>query len=325
MKSYRVGTICLATNQGLGYLAKDFYDNGIIDEVYVHKHTSRTNHYEWYPNRVQTIDELLEKIDILLMFETPFEWKVIPKARAKGIKTVLMPMYECTYHPFPYEPDQIWCPSDLDMKFYQDKGHENCVRVDVPVDVAWKQREKALVFVHNAGNGGLGGRNGTAELIKAMEYVKSPIKLIIRSQSHEYHSKDERITFVNTSVPKEELWNEGDVFVFPEKFNGLSLPIQEAFASGMLVMASMRFPNTSYLPLDPLIPVKGYKQERISVIFESAIIDPIDIAKTIDVFYNRDITNYSNLGKKFGEKMSWKIQKEKYEALMSQLLGVQVS
>ena len=38
------------------------------------------------------------------------------------------------------------------------------------------------------------------------------------------------------------------MFVFPEKFNGLSLPLQEARAAGMLVLATDRFPMNTWLP-----------------------------------------------------------------------------
>lgn len=306
------GSIVLATEQGLGYLAKAFFDNDIIDVVSIHKHTSRANHYEWYPNSTSE-DELLRICDTLIFFETPFNWSIIPRARELGIKTILIPMYECTRHPFPYQPDEIWCPSELDYKFYTDNG-EICQKVQIPVDIEWKLRSKARVFIHNAGNGGLGGRNGTKELIEAFKHVKSRARLIINSQvpiKCDNPKIDVRIgTF-------DDIWSEGDVFIFPEKFNGLSLPIQEAFASGMLVMASDRFPNNTYLPQKPLIPVVEYKKEYISIEFNMAIIDPKKIAEKIDEWYDRDIKEFSLLGKAYGEKNSWKKLKESLKEAMS--------
>ncbi len=114
----KIGSVVLATSQGLGYLAKDFYDNGIIDKVFVWKHSSRENHYEWYPDRVQNIDDLLD-CNILFFFEEVFDWKIIVRAREKGIKTILMVDYECTRYPLPYQPDLILCPSALDFEFYK--------------------------------------------------------------------------------------------------------------------------------------------------------------------------------------------------------------
>lgn len=307
-----IGSIVLATDQGLGYLAKAFFDNGIIDLVSIHKHTTRYNHYNWYPDSVSE-EELLNQCDTLIFFETPFNWRIIPKARELGIKTILVPMYECTQYPFPYQPDEIWCPSDLDYNFYQEKG-ETCKKVQIPVDVKWRWRLKAHKFIHNAGNGGLGGRNGTKELIEAFKYVKSGARLMINSQVP-IKCIDARIK-INVGTFS-DIWKDGDVFVFPEKFNGLSLPIQEAFASGMLVMAGNRFPMNEFLPKEPLIPVSGYHKEVIAVDFQCAEYNPRDIAQKIDEWYDKDISKFSLLGRKYGETNSWKNLKESLKDQMS--------
>jgi len=303
----KVGSIVLATDQGLGYLAKAFYDNGIIDLVSIRAHSSRENHYEWYDKHVST-EELLEQCSTLIFFESAFDWKIIVRARERGIKTILIPMYECTPNPLPYEPDLIISPSELDQQFFPNSEY-----IPIPVDVKWKLRERARVFVHNAGNGGLGGRNGTRELLLAMQHVKSPIKLIVRSQIPMKQIDDPRIEYRIGHF--DDIWSEGDVFIFPEKFNGLSLPLQEAFASGMAVMAADRFPMNSWLPKELLIPVSGYKKEAIARPFLSAVITPEDIAKTIDMWYDKDITEYSRLGKVWGAKHSWKNLKKTYKKI----------
>lgn len=314
MKSYKVGAVVLATEQGLGYLALDFYKNGIVDYVYIHEHSSRTNHREWYPREsiVSSIEELIDKSDTLLFFETAFDWKIIPKAREKGKRTIIIPMYECTPFPNPYQADLILNPSALDQKYYP-QG----TQITIPVSVPWRRRTKAEVFVHNAGNGGLGGRNGTRELVEAMKWVKSPIKLIIRSQIPFPPCGDNRIeTRIGTF---NDIWSEGDVFIFPEKFNGLSLPLQEAFASGMAVMTGNRFPNNTWLPREPLIPVAGYHIESIARSFECAEFSPQIIAKHIDEWFNKDITDLSLKGKEWSTQNSWKKLREVYETLLSPL------
>lgn len=310
-----IGAVVLATDQGLGYLAKSFYDHGLIDRVLIHYHSSRINHEEWYLDAVSNEEDLLAGIKTLILFETPFDWKIIPRARAMGIKVVLMPMYECTRYPFPYQPDLLLCPSMLDLRFYKSKG-ENCKLVTVPHDIPFRLRHRARVFVHNAGNGGLGGRNGTRELLLAMEHVKSPIKLIVRSQVPIASPvKDSRIEY--RIGQQENIWKEGDVFVFPEKFNGLSLPLQEACAAGMMVMCGERFPMTEWLPNEPMIPVKGYHEESISTFFQCAEYDPKKIAECIDYWYDKDITEFSLAGREFSKKNSWKRLKGKYETLLS--------
>lgn len=314
----KVGAIVLATDQGLGYLARDFFNNGIIDKVYIHPHSSRTNHREWYPGSavVSSVEELIEECDTIFAIETFFDWKVIPKAREKGKKTVLMPMYECTPHPLPYVPDIILAPSLLDLDYYPDAK-----LVTVPVDVPSRIRRKAKVFVHNAGNGGLGGRNGTRELLEALQHVSSPIKLILRTQNQklledlpaalkQQIEEDDRIEVRIGTF--ENIWDEGDVFIFPEKFNGLSLPIQEAFASGMAVMSSDRHPFNKWLPKELLIPVDNYRKERVAVEFDMAELSPEAIGKHIDLWFNRDIQKFSELGITWGQAHSWKLLKSQY-------------
>jgi hypothetical protein len=65
-----------------------------------------------------------------------------------------------------------------------------------------------------------------------------------------------------------------------------------------------------------MIPIKGYKKERIAEkVFDSAIVDPQDIATTIDFWYNKNITEYSLAGKKWAEENSWEKLKPKYEEI----------
>jgi glycosyltransferase involved in cell wall biosynthesis len=200
----------------------------------------------------------------------------------------------------------------------------------IPVDVPWRQRTRAEVFVHNAGHGGLKGRNGTAELLEALPLVKSPVKLILRSQdrmpvqAHEGRVRMGNVEVFASSGTLEEKWlyDAGDVFLFPEKFNGLSLPLQEARAAGMLVMCGDRFPMSEWLPREPLIPVAGYRKNRIGPPyheFSEAVFDPKDIAATIDRWYGRDITEYSASGKAWAESMSWAKLRPRYLEVLESL------
>jgi hypothetical protein len=313
-----VVSIVLATEQGLGRLARDFYDNGIVNRVLIKHHSSRQNYYDWYEDRVSSIDDLLAGATTLLCFETPFFPEVVREAKRRGIKTVLMPMYECTTDSTANQFDVLLNPSDLDQEVFP-QG----VRINVPVpnSIKWKPRTRAQVFVHNAGNGGLGGRNGTAELLEAMQYVESPITLIVRTQSQDFTCSDPRVRIERGTFPFEKLYTYGDVFIFPEKFNGLSLPIQEAFASGMVVMTTKRIPNIYYLPNEPLIPVSGYTRENLARSIEVATIDPKDIARSIDALYGRDITKLSRIGKRFKQRNSWEILKSQYETVLGSSLS----
>lgn len=329
----RIGSLVYATEQGLGILAKSFFDAGVLTDVLVVEHAHRPTRWEWYPNAPRehirgvgsklTLD-FCASMDAMVFFETPFYWGLLKHCRDVRVPTVLMPMYECMPKEWPYEPTIIINPSHLDQQYYPHGTH-----IPVPVDIPWRKRERAEVFVHNAGNGGLKGRNGTAELLQAMEQVRSPLKLIVRSQEKLNWKRNmlgrrggPEVELRVGTVPYEQLWHEGDAFVFPEKFNGLSLPLQEARAAGMLVVATNRFPMDQWLPLQPLIPVRGYNCTNISsrcVDFLEAVVEPQDIAMKLDQMYGKDISNYSEDGRKWAEEMSWKNLKPRYMELLCEL------
>lgn len=349
----RVGTLCYATDSGLGVLAKAFYDHGIVTHPLVVRHAHHPTHDDWYPGAPQTpvrpIDvltarDLCRSVDVMLFFETPFDWSLIPYCREHGIKTVLMPMYECTPRILPAMPDLFVCPSLLDLRYFPNGGRLAAgdsvdevvsVHIPVPVDVPWRKRERARVFVHNAGHGGLKGRNGTRELLEALWLCNclkgtGDARFIIRSQKplpEDVGPRGDlcgRLTWQTGTVPAADLYAEGDVFVFPEKFNGLSLPLQEARAAGMLVMATERFPNNTYLPKGPLIPVAGYRPNRIGAAyteFKEAVVDPKEIAAKIDDWYDRDISDYSEGGKQWAETMSWGALGPKYRTVLGDLVA----
>ena len=298
-----VGSIVYATEQGLGILAKDFYDMGVIDKVLVHPHRKRENKYDWYPDRATSLEELIETCDTFLFFETPFYWDIVPKLRKMGKKVIIMPMYECTMFPFPSKVDTVLCVSDLDYQFYKNCNAE-VIRINVPVPEkirqGWKLRKKANYFVHNAGNGGLAGRNGTMELLQSVSHIKKDFQLRVRSQVPLNELHDQRIVYEIGTFDYEAIWSDDDVFVFPEKFNGLSLPIQEAYASGMMVMCGNRFPMNTWLPEETMIPVHDYQEEKLYVDFLIAKYRPVDIARTIEKWLYADIEKYSYKAQKEG-------------------------
>ena len=56
------------------------------------------------------------------------------------------------------------------------------------------------------------------------------------------------------------------------------------------------------LPREPLIPVSGYNRDQVAErfnTFDSAVMTPADIAKTVDAWYSRDITDYSLSGREW--------------------------
>jgi hypothetical protein len=314
----KTGTICYAVESGLGIQAKSFIDHGIIDKILIWPH-STYKPQKWYKKSqiASSVDELLDTCDRLFFFETPFDWSVVRKARERGIKTILMLMYEFTPWPMPYFPDVLVGGSLAEVETCKQLGFKApCRHINAPVEAKWRQRHYAKVFIHNAGHGGLKGRNGTKELLEAMKYVKSRVKLIVRTQNGGLECDDPRVEIVNHAVPYDELWSVGDMLVFPEKFGGSFLPMQEAFASGMPVMATNRFPTNTWLPWDLLIPTDGFEMVGFGNLqIEFAKLNPKKIAAKIDEWYGQDISAYSLMGKEWAKHNSWEVSGPKFKTL----------
>lgn len=360
----KVGTVCYATQQGIGHLAKNFYDAGVIDEVLIYRHGSRPTQSHWYPRGTPelvgrpfngpAVEEFLRKIDVLIQFETPFDWSFLDLCRQRGVKTVIVPMYEWVPKRVPISPDKWICPSLLDQEYFPGSPYlpiplppcSECGGYGMPnnrhqVDadrgvccmtvacmkcggsgksIKHTQRTQARRWLHNGGGLGFRGHKGTREIIKAMRHVKSDLTLTIRAQDvkglHDLVienpeiKRDSRVTLQYGGIERDDLFGEEfDVFVMAEKYNGLSLPLVEARAAGMVVVTSNRFPMNTWLPSGVLIPVSRYERASVSgayVEYDEAVIRPEDVAATMDrVFEYDDVFAYSESAKDWSEWMSW--------------------
>lgn len=334
----RVGCVTYASDQGIAMLGKQFFDAGIITDVMIFRHGSRPEHPEWYPEGTEIlvgrpfngpkVEAFIKSVDVMLFFETPFDWTVLTLCKKLGTKTVIVPMYECTPATIPVVPDKWICPSLLDVEYFP--GSE-FIPIPVP-PIEWQQRTVAKEFLHNGGHLGLRGHKGTLELLQAMQYVKSDLHLTVRSQDTVGLARiiqqvpkvvldSPNLTIESGAVPYENLFKEYDVLIAPEKYNGCSLPMNEGRASGMLVVTSNRFPMNTWLPTWPLIKVHSYSRQRVGGGYNSydeALILPKDIAAKMDELYGQDITDYSLSGKAWAEEHSYHALKSRWlEALAS--------
>lgn len=332
-----VGTICYATQSGLGHLAKMFYDNGIVSRILVVQHkVYQMFTREWYPtevrfqaNQPRQVEQFLEGLDVLLVFETPMnQWRVVEQAKKRGIKFVIIPMYEWTPRNLPVIPNLVICPSDLDTDYF---NHYPNTRLNIPApdekDVPWKQRTHAIQFVHNAGHGQVGFAKGTPEVLEAFNHTTSDAKLLVRYQHKEpelhnliqRYKEHPKITIEEGDKSYNELFTQGDVYINAERYNGLSLPLQESCSAGMLVMTTDRYPVNTWLPDGPLFPPESIEKHRIANEIERAKINPKTIAQYIDTWYGKDIFDYSSYGLEWRQRNSWQALKPKYISILSQL------
>lgn len=337
MQKIRLGLVARCDDSGLGTLSQDFFNYLNPDKVLT-VYGRYNNHPERFPNAIicnqgmptlEHIEQFLSDIDIFITFETPYNWNLIKKAKEKGVKSIIIPNYEWTTQNPPVEPDLWLCPSKLDYKIFQAEGR-NCQYIPIPVDrtkIPFRLRTKALNFVFNNGHGGSIGRNSAREMIEAIWRIppQNPTgdgdaKFIVRSQVQlDAMLRMPHIDFRFGETPKEELFKEGDVFIFPHKFDGLSLPIQEAMAAGMPVITTDFFPFNEMLPKELLIPyddVAKAKLDEDTREIDIHLLYPKDIAETIKKFIGKDITELSKKMNELAETFSWATLQDEYIQLL---------
>lgn len=335
-KKFRLGLVARCDDSGLGSLSQDFYKYLETDKVLT-IYGKYSNHPERFPNAIicnqglpslEDIQNFLKDIDVLITFETPYNWNLISEAKKKGVKTVIIPNYEWTTENPPVEPDLWLCPSKLDFKIFSEEGKKS-EYLPIPIDrtkIPFKLRTKADTFVFNNGHGGSIGRNSAREMLETIarcQNVAVNPKFIVRSQVQlDAMLKRPNVRFEFGEKPKEELFAEGDVFVFPHKFDGLSLPIQEAIAAGMPVITTDFFPFNDMLPKELLFPYDDMAKARLDDDVREInihFISPRDLAKKIEEMAHTDITELSKKMNELAESMSWFNLKDKYVELLNNL------
>lgn len=315
----RLGLIARADNSGLGTLSLEFYKHLIPTKTLV-----ITNQvYKSFPERfnenkayktdelsTEQINDFLDGLDVVLALETPYNWQIFVLARARKIKTVLVSMYECNAKPLLCYPDLIICPSKID---YNSFAYENVDKILLPLPVnrktlSFKQKHRARIFLHNVGHGGLLGRNGTSELIRAISLVKNKdVKFIIHSQIPLIQIDDARITVIVGNVDNyADLYSEGDVYIMPQRLQQISLPVNEAMSCGLPVITTNWEPFKNCLPSTWLIETCNV---RVVKLYDRDInyceIDLLELANKIDWFADRDINKDSLIADSIADEISW--------------------
>ena len=323
------GIVARADNSGLGNMSWELWGRLGIDKAVV----ITNGVYQTFPERFgckealpasefddAAVRRLLEGLDAIITVETPYNWNLYKIAKEMGVKSVMFPMYECLKKGMP-RPDLYICPSDLDF----DSIEGSKVSMPFPVNtekIRFKTREYARTFVHNAGHGGLLGRNGTDIVLAAIPLVKNKdARFIIRSQTPT-ECDDPRVDVrVGNFENYWDMWDEGDVFVFPHKFDGLSLPIQEALAAGMPLITTRMYPFDTWLPTEFMVDVDRTETVKLSREITASFVAPDVLAHRIDAWAGREISTLSKMAGMIANERSWKALKWEYDRLLFKLCG----
>ena len=297
-------------DKGLGTLTREYIEYLSPDKVYIME-DDRTLHSisgAVYRRDLSALPDFLDTLDVVVLLETPHQ-AVIRQARQRGIRSIVKVNYEFLPAELHNKPDLFLCSSSLN---YGQVHYENKILIPDPVDTSrfrYKQRRKVRTVLHNAGTLGIGGANGTMELLEAMKYTTTPIHLIVNSQVPIPEARNTTVR-VKSYEDNADMFSEGEVFVSPQKFRATSLPTQEAMASGMPVLATDIQPFNEFCQF--LFPSSGSTKEFLSRPIDVAIIDPKVLAKALDNLYGKDVSEASKKARRYAQSISWRALQKEY-------------
>lgn len=249
----------------------------------------------------RTAMRFMRDLTHIITAETFYSHFLVSQCRARGIKTFQQFNYEFCEHlqnshlPKLYKwlSPSYWHLEEMEAKF------DNVVYLPPPIFVYdFKEAREANFnrtgrrrFVHVMGKVASHDRNGTLDLLAALEYSKADFELVIRSQFPvpEYMDqvKDPRVRFeIRNFQDPQDLYRDFDLMIMPRRYGGLCLPMNEALCSGLPVMMPDISPNNKVLPLAWLIPAEKVDEFMARTKIDIHASHYMDFGQRLDWFAN---------------------------------------
>lgn len=330
----KIGAILRCDYTGLGIQSKEFFDHIPCKALVIdaHKLSGQQQNLHWFPDQpvftmkmglkipFDVINEFLNGVDVLMTFETPYDYSVYDICRKRGVKTILQLNYEFLEYPSKFPPPDLFASPSL---WHYDDIPGPKIFLPVPVNTSRQVPEKSPgVFLHIAGRSAIHDRNGTMTFLNSLKHVKSDITVYVRSQQYFQAPRVPRnVKLFLDYTNKDDYWENysGGVLVMPRKYGGLCLPMQEAIAMEMPVIATAISPNDTWLPANWLVPVRHAGSFRCKQHVDFYEANERELALKIDEFSDQEV--YETAVKKaisIKERLSW----EKLLPLYHSTLGL---
>jgi hypothetical protein len=237
--------------------------------------------------------QFLDGLDVVYTAETGYGdlWSI---ANRMGVRTVLHANYE-----FLDLRDQptVWAAPSL---WNFDRWPAGTTHLPVPIETdRFPITEKPLTasrFLHIVGRPAIHDRNGTLDLLLALQHVTAPITVTVTCQQpgyvsslireHNIHTPN-NVTLVVDSADRDDYWTIYDnqhAMILPRRFGGLCLPANEAIGAGIPVIMPNIDPNNLWLPTEWLTdaqPLTEFRAKQHIVVYRT---EPQHLAATIDRF-----------------------------------------
>lgn len=345
MHSSKVGIAVYASDTGLGNQTRLLHKllaptKTMLIDLSVLNHMPL--HEDWYPQvAVRTrgfpsnadVDSFLDGLDAVFLCETPLNYYLLQRANQLGIAVILQYNYEfCDFVRQPHLPrptvfagPTLWNKDRLQRDYGIEMTH-----LPLPVDIdALPQRTitQARHFFHIAGRPAVHDRNGTLDFIKAVRMLNRP-KDVTFTIYCQRPTPELRRAMVGTPIQLVEhlehpadLYKDGDVMIYPRRYGGLALPLNEAIGSGIPVIMPDVDPNNTWLPREWLVPASP----RSETFMAHAPVDlhSVNVAalaqRMSDLYRNPELVSRMHAqAQELAAGLSWSALQSRYEEVIEE-------
>lgn len=334
----RIGLIARADSRGLGIQTKAFYDQMAPAKTLVIDPPSQQPlpiRRDWYPDgqwvhhlpTATDLEQFLDGVDVVYTAETGYGHLLWEIANRKAIPTVLHANWEFLNR---HDNPTVWAAPSL---WHIEQWPHGTTHLPVPIELDRfpepDMPATASKFLHIVGRPTVDRhidlhRNGTVDVIKALQRVNAPIEVTFRCQQPGYvetlleqHPVGVPVTVESGDKPN--YWDNYTGFhalIMPRRFGGLCLPVNEALGAGMPVIMTDINPNNLWLPQEWLVPAHHTGQFTAKQRISCFAADPNALAETItrmtdEGFYRRAVEKASRLRRQY----SWEALRPRYDRL----------
>lgn len=335
----RLGLIARADSRGLGNQTRAYHDNlhpvktMVVDCPSMKPLPIRK---DWYPSSTwinglptpRDWQRWLQGVDVVLSAETFYGPHLPHIARQMGVKTVLACNYEFLD---PHDQPTLWATPS---RWHWSQIPDPKVFLPVPIETerfAPQPADKAVNFLHLIGRPAVHDRAGTADFLRALQYVHSDITVTITCQEPGYVRSlmlsngirlPDNIDLHVREGDRADYWDlytDQHVLVSPRRFGGLSLPHQEACAAGLPVIATHCSPNSDWLPHEWLVSASKVGEFHVKQRIDLYSADHLALAEKISRFANYPVfyREASEQALGIAKRLSWDELKGLYEKVLA--------
>lgn len=230
-----------------------------------------------------------------IIFNEEYDWNLVQAVKKTGIKVITyLDYYKKDWEHLMGVYDAVLCSTQRTFDLVKDfcKAYYIGWAVDSDLFRPQDNGDEKFTFFHNAGWLGINYRKMTPAVILAFDAISREIPgmtLFIHAQAEleklppqvvNIVRENKNISYHVETVPAPGLYHKGRILVFPSKLEGLGLPLFEALACGLPVIATDSPPMNEFVKNDHnglLVRVAHRSVRADNIAFPEELIDINDL------------------------------------------------